>query len=118
MRKERPTANGIGGWGSGQGSHLGSEGTLKTLYEIFRVKIAKQIFGTSSGLQRMRDWTLRRGQPPPKRDHARSRSQKYGSTGHSGQFAPLLKKKKKLWMMVMHLDRLATYLGATQDERH
>jgi hypothetical protein len=51
LRKERATTNGIGGWSSGQRSHLGSRGTLKkTLYEIFREKIVKQVVGTSSGL--------------------------------------------------------------------
>jgi hypothetical protein len=46
-----PTTNGIEGWSSGQKSHLGSGGTRKkTLYEIFRGKIMKQVVGTSSGL--------------------------------------------------------------------
>jgi hypothetical protein len=35
----------------------------KTLYDIFTGKIAKQVVGTSSGLWRMMDWTLWRGQP-------------------------------------------------------
>jgi hypothetical protein len=35
--------------------------TQETLYEISRLMIAKQIVGTSSGLQRMMDWTLWRG---------------------------------------------------------
>jgi hypothetical protein len=68
LRKEWTTTNGIGGWSAGQRSHLGSEGTLnKKLYEIFRGRIAKQIVGTLSGLRRIRNWTLWRGRPPPKR---------------------------------------------------
>jgi hypothetical protein len=55
LRKEKGTAIGIRGWSSGQQSRLESEGTLKkTLYEIFRGKIAKHIVGMSSGLQKMR----------------------------------------------------------------
>jgi hypothetical protein len=51
LRKERTTMNGIGGWSSGQRSHLGSGETLKkTLYEIFRGKITKQIVGIPRGL--------------------------------------------------------------------
>jgi hypothetical protein len=66
LRKERTNTNGIGEWSSGQRSPLGSEGTLKkTLCEIVRGKITKQVVGISSGLQRMVDWTLWRGWPPP-----------------------------------------------------
>jgi hypothetical protein len=51
LRKKRRTTNGIREWSSGQRSHLGSGGTLKkTLYEIFRGKIAKYILGNSSRL--------------------------------------------------------------------
>jgi hypothetical protein len=39
----------------------------KTSGEIFRGKIAKQVVGTSSGLRRIRKWTLWSGQPHPKR---------------------------------------------------
>jgi hypothetical protein len=67
LRKEKTTMNGIGGWSAGQRSHLGCEGTLnKKLYEIFRGRIAKQIVGTTSGLRKIRKWTLWRGRPPPK----------------------------------------------------
>jgi hypothetical protein len=42
LRKERRTTNDIGGWNSGQQSHLRSGKTLKKiLYAIFRGKIAK-----------------------------------------------------------------------------
>jgi hypothetical protein len=51
LRKERKTTNGIGGWSSGQQSHVGSRGTLKKiLYAIFRGKIEKQGIEASSGL--------------------------------------------------------------------
>jgi hypothetical protein len=59
LRKERATTNGIGGWSLAQRSHLGRGGTLtKTLYEIFRGKIAKQAVENSCGLWRMVGWTL------------------------------------------------------------
>jgi hypothetical protein len=68
LRKERTTMNGNEGWSSGQKSHLGSGGTRKkTLYEMYRGKIAKQVVKTSIGLLRMMDGTLWRGRPPPKR---------------------------------------------------
>jgi hypothetical protein len=68
LRKEWTTTKGIGGWRTGQRSHLGSEGTLnKKLYEIFRGRIEKQVVGTSKRLRRMKIWTLWRGRPPPKR---------------------------------------------------
>jgi hypothetical protein len=45
----RTNVNGIRAWSSGQRSHLGSGGTLKkTMSEIFRGKITKQVVGTSS----------------------------------------------------------------------
>jgi hypothetical protein len=53
---KHPNTKGIGGWSSGQRSRLGSGGTLKkTVYEIFRGKIAIQEVGTSSGLRRIVD---------------------------------------------------------------
>jgi hypothetical protein len=71
LRKERTTTNGIGWWSSGQRSHLGSGGTRKkTLYEIFRRKIAKQAVGTSSRLRRMMGWTLWKVWTTPKHKKA------------------------------------------------
>jgi hypothetical protein len=67
LRKEMTTTNGIGGWSSGQQSHVGSGVTLKILYAIFRGKVAKQVVGTCRRLRRIKKWTLWRGRPPPKR---------------------------------------------------
>jgi hypothetical protein len=39
----------------------------KIFYEILREKIPKHVVETSSSLQEMRNWTLWRGRPPPKR---------------------------------------------------
>jgi hypothetical protein len=39
----------------------------KIFYEVLREKIPKQVVETSSRLQQMRNWTLWRGRPPPKR---------------------------------------------------
>jgi hypothetical protein len=85
LRKERTTTNGIGGWNSGLQSHVGSGGMLKKiLYAIFRQKIAKEFVGTSSGLRKIRKFTLWRDRflQNGKRDRARSKS-RIGSTGHS-----------------------------------
>jgi hypothetical protein len=61
LRKKR-TANDIEGWSAGQRSHLGIGGTpSKHPYEIFGGVIAKQVVGTSSGLRKMKEWTLWRG---------------------------------------------------------
>jgi hypothetical protein len=68
LRMKGTTMDGIGGWSSEQRSPLGSRGTLKkTLYEISRSKIAKQMLETSIRMWKMRNWTLWRGRPPPKR---------------------------------------------------
>jgi hypothetical protein len=37
------------------------------IYEIVGRKTAKQIAGSSVGLQQNKNWTLWRGRPPPKR---------------------------------------------------
>jgi hypothetical protein len=67
MKKER-TTKGIKGWSTGQRSYLGKGGKLRmNLYEIFGWKIAKQVVGTSRRLRGIREWTLWRGRPPPKR---------------------------------------------------
>jgi hypothetical protein len=67
LRKEKTTTNG-GGSSSVQQSHVESGVMLKKILSaIFRVKVAKQVVGTSRGLQRMKKWTLWRGRPPPKR---------------------------------------------------
>jgi hypothetical protein len=53
---------------SGQRSRLRSGGTLKkTLYEIVCVKIMKQNARSSARMWNIKDWTLWKGQPPPKR---------------------------------------------------
>jgi hypothetical protein len=47
--------------------HRGSERTSSGIYrKAFRLEIVKRIAGSSVRLQRMRDWTLGRGWPPPK----------------------------------------------------
>jgi hypothetical protein len=67
LRKER-TTNGIKGWSAGQRSYLGKGGTLRmNLCEIFRGILAKQIVGTPSELRKMKEGTLWRGRPHPKR---------------------------------------------------
>jgi hypothetical protein len=68
LKKQRATATANRGRSSGQRSYLGSRGTLrKTLYEIFGLKIAKQIVGTTNRMRKMTDCILWMGQPPPKR---------------------------------------------------
>jgi hypothetical protein len=63
-----PTINGIEGWSPGARALLGSGGTRKMdIYKILREKIPKHVVEISNGLQQMRNWTLWRGRPPPKR---------------------------------------------------
>jgi hypothetical protein len=63
-----PTTNSIGGWSSGQLSLLGRGGpTYKILKMTLELEFLKRALGMSIGLQQMRNWTLWRGRPPPKR---------------------------------------------------
>jgi hypothetical protein len=65
----------------------------KTLNEIFRGKIAKQVVGTSRRLRRIRKWALWRGRPPPepkKKESCKQNKSRIcgcGSTGHSMSFS-------------------------------
>jgi hypothetical protein len=63
MRKERTsTKNGIGAWTSGQLLLLGSRGTqMEARYELVSVDIA------TARMRSIKEWTLWRGRPPPKR---------------------------------------------------
>jgi hypothetical protein len=68
LRKERTTMNGIGAWKSGQQLLPGSRRMhMKALYEIVVVKIMKQNAGSSIRVRSIKDCTLWRGRPPPKR---------------------------------------------------
>jgi hypothetical protein len=67
LRKERTTTNGIGAWKSGQQLLLESGGMhMKAIYEMVSLKIAKQN-ARSSARWSIKEWTLWRGTPPPKR---------------------------------------------------
>jgi hypothetical protein len=59
----------------------------------------KRIVRSSTGLRKVSDWTLWRGQPPPK---WKKRCQKHSPWKR---------------MMVVHLDWLTPYQGTAQDER-
>jgi hypothetical protein len=62
------TKNGIWGCRSGQRSHLGRRGTRKkTPYETVNVEITKRITKFTVGLLPVKNWTMWRGRPPPKR---------------------------------------------------
>jgi hypothetical protein len=67
VRKKRETAIGVGGWSSGQLSPMRIRvPAYKTLQKTFRHQIVKRAKEVSSGLRRIRIWTLWRGRPPPK----------------------------------------------------
>jgi hypothetical protein len=57
-------------------------GIEKMLYEILRRRIARQVVGTSSGLRKLRKWTLWRGRPPPKRKKSRVRGKSRAMWDH------------------------------------
>jgi hypothetical protein len=68
QKNEVPTKNAIGGCRSGQRSHLGRRGTRKkTPYETVNVKITKRITKFTAGLLPVKNRTLWRGRPSPKR---------------------------------------------------
>jgi hypothetical protein len=68
LRKGRKTANSIGGWNRRQQPRLKS---MENGNKVFGITIGlgfgKRAFGISSRTQGIRDWSLWRGQPPPKR---------------------------------------------------
>jgi hypothetical protein len=66
------------------------EDILENLRENHWAGDCKRTARSSIGLYEMRDWALWKGWPPPKqkRDCTQSRSQKCGSTNHSGKFYP------------------------------
>jgi hypothetical protein len=66
-RKKRTTMDGIQKWSPGERALLGSEGTLrKILYGIYGPRNTKKIPKAPGRMQRIMEWTLWRGQPPPK----------------------------------------------------
>jgi hypothetical protein len=74
QRKETSTTNGIGAWTSGQQLLPGSGRMhMKALYEMGSVKIAKQNAGSSARMRSIKEWTLWKGRPPPKRLKSGSR---------------------------------------------
>jgi hypothetical protein len=68
MGRKDPTLIDIRGWSSGQLSPLGRGGpTYKILKMALELEFVKRAPGISIGLRQMRNWTLWRGRPPPKR---------------------------------------------------
>jgi hypothetical protein len=68
-----PTTNGIEGWSQGKRASQGIGGIrIKNIYEISSEKIMEHVVGTSSRLPNMKNWTLWRGRPPPKRKKGHS----------------------------------------------
>jgi hypothetical protein len=66
--KKRTTMDGIQKWSPGERALLGSEVRVrKILYEIYGPKNTKQIFKAPGRLTKIKNWTLWRGRPPPKR---------------------------------------------------
>jgi hypothetical protein len=59
MKRGAKATDGVGGWSSQRPSHVEGGGTLyETRYETVSMRISHQ---------RVKDWTLWRGRPPPKR---------------------------------------------------
>jgi hypothetical protein len=82
QKESVPTKDAIVWCKSEQQSHLGRRGTRKMIfYKIVGRKIAKQIAGSSVGLQQDKDWTLWRGRPPPKWKKKETSSR--GGTGNT-----------------------------------
>jgi hypothetical protein len=68
-----------------------SGGMLKmNLYEIFRWILVKQIVRTTSGLKKMKEWTLWGVDPleNKRRNLALCKSRIHGSTGHPMSYSP------------------------------
>jgi hypothetical protein len=68
LKKESTTTNGIGAWTSGQQLLLGSGRMhMKALDQMVGVKIVKPDDGSFARIRKIKEWTLWRGRPPPKR---------------------------------------------------
>jgi hypothetical protein len=68
MKRGIRSTDGAGKWSSQRPSHVEIGGTLyETRYETVSMKIAKQNAGSSARMRSIKDWTLWRGRPPPKR---------------------------------------------------
>jgi hypothetical protein len=68
MKRGTRATDGVRGWSSQRPSHVEGGGTLyETQYETVGMKIAKQMAGSSARKRSIKDWTLWRGRPPPKR---------------------------------------------------
>jgi hypothetical protein len=107
--KRRPTKNGIGGCKSGDRSPLESRGTRKrAIYEIVSMKIAQQIAEifrrirrlevakrtarSTVEMQKMKDWTLWRDRPSPKRKKETAAT---GGAGHSMSYIPHCRERER-----------------------
>jgi hypothetical protein len=90
---------------------LGSERTSNGRYRrAIRLETVKRAVGISSGLRKIRNWTLWRGRTPPKRKSTSSVSvRRVGNVGapatRDSYSLPLGRKREKneenLWMMVI-----------------
>jgi hypothetical protein len=68
VRKKRATAIDMGRWSSRQLSLLGRRvSAYEALKKTLDLEFVKRARGMSSGLWKIRKWTLWRGRPPPKR---------------------------------------------------
>jgi hypothetical protein len=68
VRKKRETAICVGAWSSGQLSPMGIRvPAFETLQKTFKLQIVKRANEVSSGLRKIRKWTLWRSRPLPKR---------------------------------------------------
>jgi hypothetical protein len=68
MNRRARATDGVGGWSSKRLSHVEGGGTLyENRHETASMKIAKQNAGSSDRMRNIKDWTLWRGRPPPKR---------------------------------------------------
>jgi hypothetical protein len=68
LRKGKKVADSIGGWSRRQRLHPKSSGKGNEIYRnIIRLAVGKRATEMSTGLLKIKDWTMWRGRPPPKR---------------------------------------------------
>jgi hypothetical protein len=81
---------------------LGSKTAFnKALGQTHELEVLTRAVGISIGLRKLSDWTVRRGRPPLKRKKR----------------CPKRSPRKRMMMVVIHLNRLAPYQGIDWEQR-
>lgn len=90
------------------------EDIWQDLQEDRKLEIAKQTIRISIRLQKMRDWTLWRGQPPPQQ---KKRWNRVGTIVGALTTLKTFGCTNRGKIMVINLDQVAPYVGTASDKQ-